>query len=238
LKTKKNELDIRTRRNIYNFILKHPGHHYREICRELKLKKNNVSYHLKYLIKYNLISESSEDGYTRYFAVKLNSKKEKEITILLSKSIPYESEEGIQELFEKTNFGKEEKKIINLFRKPICFMIIRFLFVKKDSSFNDIQNFLNKKRSTIFYHLDLLIGNDIVEINKQKKGVSYRIKNEDFIYNIFQFYFSGEELSDENGNPTGKIINNARNNIIRSYWDVAPIPFCAGYKPGIYKKKK
>ena len=238
MRLKKNELHIRSRRNIYNFILKNPGQHYREIIRALKINKNNVSYHLNYLVKHNLISESSEKGYTRYYAVKPDGRKVKEISIILSKSIPNDSEDSIQELFEVATFGKKEKRIINILRKPEAFMIVRFLFINKDSSKKDIGNFINKHQSTINYYLNKLIKNDIVEVNKSSRGIRYRIKNQDYIYDIFSFYFSGEEVLNEQGEPTGKIINNGLDAILRSLLDSISIPFCAGFIPWIDDKKK
>lgn len=55
-------LDLKTRRNIYNFILKHPGLHFRELCRKLSLPNSTLSYHTRYLEKRGFIIARPEGG--------------------------------------------------------------------------------------------------------------------------------------------------------------------------------
>jgi DNA-binding MarR family transcriptional regulator len=56
-----------TRRKIYDFIIKNPGFHLREISRETAIPKTTLKYHLDFLEKVGLIARTSEDGFSRYF---------------------------------------------------------------------------------------------------------------------------------------------------------------------------
>ena len=48
-------LKLESRKLIYNYILEHPGLHFRELSRELKIPKSTLEYHLSYLKKLELI---------------------------------------------------------------------------------------------------------------------------------------------------------------------------------------
>lgn len=75
------ELDLETRRKIYEQINKSPGVHFRELERRLKLVVGSLQYHLHYLEKKKLIVASNDDDYLRYFVIDKNLN-EKEIKIL------------------------------------------------------------------------------------------------------------------------------------------------------------
>jgi Uncharacterized protein conserved in archaea len=61
------ELELETRRRLYEQIKKSPGIHFRELERRLHLVVGNLQYHLQYLEKKNLIRASSDEDYVRYF---------------------------------------------------------------------------------------------------------------------------------------------------------------------------
>ena len=52
-----NALNLQTRRDIYNCILKYPGIHLRQIFREIKCSQGSVRYNVKYLKKCKLVLE-------------------------------------------------------------------------------------------------------------------------------------------------------------------------------------
>jgi predicted transcriptional regulator len=60
-------LELGIRRQIYNFILKYPGLHLREISRKLNIPKTTLSYHIKYLEKRGLLAAKPEGKYTLYY---------------------------------------------------------------------------------------------------------------------------------------------------------------------------
>lgn len=61
------ELELETRRRIYEQVKKSPGIHFRELERRLHLVVGNLQYHLQYLEKKNLIRASNDEDYVRYF---------------------------------------------------------------------------------------------------------------------------------------------------------------------------
>ena len=72
-------LEIETRQQIYNYILKYPGRHIRDLSRQLDLPKSTLIYHLKYLKKHGFIEENLYENYTRYYALKQVDRYHKEI---------------------------------------------------------------------------------------------------------------------------------------------------------------
>jgi len=63
-----NLLKLKTRRILYIFIKQNPGLHFRELCRRITINRGSLEYHLRYLIKHNLIYEKNEGKFTRYYA--------------------------------------------------------------------------------------------------------------------------------------------------------------------------
>ncbi len=81
------ELELDTRKRIYEQIKESPGIHFRELERRLKLVVGSLQYHLQYLEKKNMIVASNDGDYVRYFAIDKNlNKKEKKILSLLRRS--------------------------------------------------------------------------------------------------------------------------------------------------------
>ena len=61
-------LELETRRQVYNYILKHPGLHIRDLSEKLNTPISTLIYHLKYLKKLGFIEENLYKKYTRYYA--------------------------------------------------------------------------------------------------------------------------------------------------------------------------
>lgn len=238
MRLKKSELDIKNRRNIYNFVLKHPGYHYREIVRALKISKNNLSYHLNYLKKHGLIREYNEDGYTRYYIENIDNKKAELIAQILGDSITYESKKRILRLFKIFNPSKKEREVINLLRRPPLLKIVRFLYSYPGSTQKQICKILKKHRTMVYLYLNKLIDKEIVIKFPDGKCDKYKLKDEEFIFHILRFYFHFKEELDENGDPIGKSENEYWNeDLVEEIWDCINIPFCAGFKPWVFKEK-
>ena len=86
---KKDIFDLDTRRRIYNFILNHPGLHFRNISRELNMPRSTLEYHLRYLKARGFLNPVSQGNYTYYYVLdnKLDSN-QKKMLHLLSKEVP------------------------------------------------------------------------------------------------------------------------------------------------------
>jgi len=77
-----NFLEFKTRRHIYQFILKNPALHKRELSRKLKIPKTTLNYHLIYLEKRELISKKTESCYVRYYIKNRMGSRERELISL------------------------------------------------------------------------------------------------------------------------------------------------------------
>jgi DNA-binding transcriptional ArsR family regulator len=81
----KSALDHESRSKIYSFISDNPGLHLREISRNMKMSKNNLDYHLKYLIKKGFIICKKQGKYHRFYIANKVCNKEKTILLFLIK---------------------------------------------------------------------------------------------------------------------------------------------------------
>jgi len=87
---KKNILNLKKRKEIYNFIEKNPGVHLREISRRMKIPFTTVGYHLNFMNRHNLVNKKNENGYARYFVYNKFGKKEKDLLDVLRQKVPRE----------------------------------------------------------------------------------------------------------------------------------------------------
>ena len=81
-------LEIQIRRDIYQFISKNPGFHFRKIQRDLNIPKSTLEYHLRYLKKHNLLIEQSEKHYVRFYIAKTVGERQKKIINILREKVP------------------------------------------------------------------------------------------------------------------------------------------------------
>ena len=61
------ELELETRKRIYDFIKEYPGTHMREIQRRLNLPIGVLKFHIQYLTKHDMITEKPDRYYKRYY---------------------------------------------------------------------------------------------------------------------------------------------------------------------------
>ena len=85
---KERGLELKARRIIYNYILKNPGLHERELARHLDMALSTLDYHLYYLKKRELIFTKSDGHYTLYYISGKISTKDKEALALLRQNAP------------------------------------------------------------------------------------------------------------------------------------------------------
>lgn len=81
-------LELETRRKIYNFILKYPGLHLRELSRKMNAPKSTMEYHLNRLKKQGSIIINPDGKYRRYFVAQKIDEREKQIINVLRQKIP------------------------------------------------------------------------------------------------------------------------------------------------------
>ena len=121
----KNILDLEQRRSIYNYILKNPGLHQRELSRRLKIPKSTLLHHLKILKKQDLVILRTVNGYHRIYASKKLGNKEKEILNLLRQKIP---QQILLYLVSKTHCSQIELSEVLEKKPPIISYYLKKLY--------------------------------------------------------------------------------------------------------------
>ena len=222
-----NVLKLDTRKEIYNLILRFPGIHLSEIYKKLGMQKNNVDYHLKILIKHELIEVSSNDRFTRYYPAKLDDSKAEKIARLLSKSSSYENENRALNIFKHYIPGRKEKEILNLIRRPVVMSIIRFMFLDDFTSRAEISKYLKKHPTTITFHLNKLIKADVIERVIQGNDIRYKIKDKEDILKLAFLYFAWIKQENSDGKIEYDVNYTAIDFFEKFVFDMFPLPFRA-----------
>lgn len=86
--SRKNILELKSRREIYQFISRHPGLKVHEISKKLDIPRSTTRYHLNYLTKINLITNKNGKK-DRYYIIEIGSARDKDIIGLLRQQIPF-----------------------------------------------------------------------------------------------------------------------------------------------------
>ena len=79
---------VKSRKDIYNFIKKNPGVHFRKISRNLNIPSSTLSYHISYLVKRSLLTKESENGYLRFYISQKIGKNDKKLFNILRETVP------------------------------------------------------------------------------------------------------------------------------------------------------
>ncbi|MDH7517491.1 MAG: winged helix-turn-helix transcriptional regulator [Candidatus Thermoplasmatota archaeon] len=83
------ELELKKRKDIYNYILKYPGLHLNELCRKMKIPKSTMNYHLNHLIKKGFLVAAPNGRYVRYYIANNLNDIDKKIVHFLRQDVPY-----------------------------------------------------------------------------------------------------------------------------------------------------
>ena len=86
---KKDLLELKRRKEIYNIISHSPGLHEREISRRTNIPFSSLEYHLNYLEKHQLIMPKVDGKYKRYYISLEIGRKEKKILNFLRKKTAF-----------------------------------------------------------------------------------------------------------------------------------------------------
>lgn len=87
--SKNNILDLKNRQDIFQFISDNPGLNISELSQKFNIPRSTLRYHLRYLIKLNLISIKIDRKNKRLYSCDLVGKKDKELLSLLRQKIPF-----------------------------------------------------------------------------------------------------------------------------------------------------
>jgi DNA-binding transcriptional ArsR family regulator len=85
----KNILSLKSRRDIYQFILKNPGMTIADISEKMNMSRSTLRHHLNYLIKTNLVSVKVDRKHKRLYVSDSVGVKDKELLDILRQKIPF-----------------------------------------------------------------------------------------------------------------------------------------------------
>jgi predicted transcriptional regulator len=77
-----------TRKKIYEYVLEHPGSHFREIGRNMEIAIGDLQYHIDYLETMHYIISERHGFYKRFYPVRVYSDKQKAIMSALNRETP------------------------------------------------------------------------------------------------------------------------------------------------------
>jgi DNA-binding MarR family transcriptional regulator len=89
MKKKNKILDCKIRQDIYRYILKNPGLHFRELERKLNIPKSTLDYHINFLRKNNFISIKNDGNLKRFYIFGKVGTKDKKLLGLLRQDVPF-----------------------------------------------------------------------------------------------------------------------------------------------------
>jgi len=77
-----------TRRRIYEFVDAHPGTHMRELQRRLAMSAGTLEYHLRVLVREDVLAQRRHGRYTRFYVAAKVGRREKDVLNLLRQEVP------------------------------------------------------------------------------------------------------------------------------------------------------
>ncbi len=104
------ELDLETRREIFELISNFPGLHFREVLRRIDISSGNLNYQLNYLLKHDILVAIQDGNLKRYYVAGKVKGKEKRILACLRNEL----ERGLV-LFLLLNPNSQFNEIVNNF---------------------------------------------------------------------------------------------------------------------------
>ena len=152
-------LDHKIRKKIYNLISKNPGIHLSKIAEVLNIRISLIEYHLVIMEEHNLVVSIKEPrGYHRRYYV------------------------------EDSGIGTEDKKILALLRQDILLKIVLLLARNPRLRHKNILENLDISPSTLSYHINRLVENEIIEVTPQEMERGYRLKDKKKIVRLLLRY--------------------------------------------------
>ncbi len=153
--TKKNILDQRTRKEIYELIRNNAGLHFRSICRNLDRKMGVVQYHISVLEKHNLIRAVRDGRYKCFFANDADANG------------------GLNGLDEK--FRKLKETVITTLRRKTPQKLITHLAEEGRASHQKLSTVAEVSPQAITFHTKKLKKHGIITAEKQGRQKFYTL---------------------------------------------------------------
>ena len=104
------------------------------------------------------------------------------LDVLCKRGLIVEKREGrYVRYFPNTSMTVEERKLMSLLRNAVLREILIFLLTRERASHGEITQYLGLAPSTVSYHLNRLVKNDVLSKEILGRVTYYSIKRSDFI---------------------------------------------------------
>ncbi len=143
-------LELETRRELYNIVRAFPGLHMREIQRKVDMSIALTEYHLRVLVKADLVTETSEGGYKRYYPS------------------PEEGGKGI---------GAQERRMLGTLRQAIPLRVTLLLLKDGQATNKEMSKRLGLSPSRLTFHLNKLLKVGVVRRLSRSEGKGYTLED-------------------------------------------------------------
>ena len=144
------DLAVKTRRDLYQYVRSNPGFHLREIARALSLSITLADYHLRFLEKNELVSWAMDGEYKRYYP---------------------RSQPGDADV--RPALSDDQKRILAYLRQPVPFRVLAFLMEREAATHKEILGHVPVSPSTLSHHLKKMQYAAILARAEDKGG--YRV---------------------------------------------------------------
>ncbi|MFW6141895.1 MAG: winged helix-turn-helix transcriptional regulator [Candidatus Saliniplasma sp.] len=130
------EIELETRREIFNIIKEYPGLNMRAIERKTGMVLNLVKYHLQKLEEMELVNKIEEEGYNRYYPEK----------------------------YPGERLDYKDKRLLGLLRNETPLGIVVYLLNNRGKAkHKEIRDALDLPASTLSYHLKKLKRKNVIK---------------------------------------------------------------------------
>jgi DNA-binding transcriptional ArsR family regulator len=228
LHSKERILELHNRNKIYEFILKYPGVHQRQIIQKIDLSEGTIKHHLNVLLKEDLIVEKEINGYKRFYG------------------------QGKNGLFEKNilaGFREKTPRFILFFILCSVVSSVSEISREMDKDRKTISYHINK-----LMEMDLVeivpLENGLLLTKERKRRIIKDIKNKEILYRLkhytltYQYFLKYKKrfLDDNNikdmldyltyfgeGQINAKCVDvkGPYDNLMEVFFDIFPFPWCA-----------
>ncbi len=144
-------LELETRRDIYDLVVREPGIHMRELQRRLDLSIALTEYHLRQLEESGLVSSITEEGYKRFY--------------------PTTGADG----GDLRTLGSVERRMLGLFRQSIPLRITLFLLNDEPATNSRMADGLGISRSRLSFHLNKMLRQNVIRKLTRSEGKGYAL---------------------------------------------------------------
>ena len=223
--------ELKTRSVIYQYILRYPGLHYRELIRKLDISGGTLRHHLNHLIKQEALIAKHEGRYTRYYVAKNIGNEEKKILHLLRQNTPRNiilyliTYVGASQIELSKALGKNPKTIEFHLKRFRDLDIIEPAPVSNGLVYTAFKKYCIIERTPVGKEIIYRLKNPILIYNLfYKRNYNKKLYDNEAVRDILEFL---ELLSPGQRHPPKKIKyhKNVEDKLLEAFFEIFPHPY-------------